>query len=62
MFKPVSFGIAIALLVASPAISQTPEKGGSAYQRGDYVAALKDIWPQATKGNAEAQNNLGLMY
>ena len=62
MFKPVSFGIALALLVASPAMAQTPEQGGSAYQRGDYAAALKETWPQATRGNAEAQNNLGLMY
>jgi len=33
-----------------------------AYERGDYPTALRLLRPLASKGNADAQNNLGLMY
>jgi len=38
------------------------DKAVKAYERGDYPAALRLLRPLAQKGNAEAQNNLGLMY
>lgn len=36
--------------------------GYAEYQRGDYAGALKIIAPLASKGEAWAQLNLGLMY
>lgn len=33
-----------------------------AYERGDYPTALRLLRPLAKEGNADAQNNLGLMY
>ncbi|HIJ92135.1 MAG TPA: sel1 repeat family protein, partial [Rhodospirillaceae bacterium] len=36
--------------------------GFAAYQRGDYVAALREWRPLAERGNARAQSNLGVMY
>ena len=36
--------------------------GGSAYERGDYPRALAAWQPLAASGNAEAQNNLALLY
>jgi hypothetical protein len=38
------------------------EEGMAAYKRGDYATALKKWRPLAEAGDAEAQNNLGLMY
>ena len=37
-------------------------EGVAAYERGDFAAALKQFRPLAAKGNAGAQNNLGVMY
>ena len=34
----------------------------AAYNKGNYTQALKIIRPLATQGDAQAQNNLGLMY
>ncbi len=34
----------------------------AAYQRGDYVTALREWRSLAKQGNAIAQNNLGFMY
>jgi TPR repeat protein len=38
------------------------QKGGEAYNRGDYAAALKEWRPLAEQGSAKAQDNLGHMY
>ena len=38
------------------------DKAVRAYERGDYPTALRLLRPLAKGGNAEAQNNLGLMY
>jgi len=38
------------------------DKAVNAYERGDYPTALRILRPLAHKGNADAQNNLGLMY
>ncbi|MDP3714785.1 MAG: tetratricopeptide repeat protein, partial [Burkholderiales bacterium] len=40
----------------------TLEQGLDAYRKGDYVFALKAWQPLATKGNPDAQNNLGVLY
>ena len=57
----LSFFLAM-ILAAPPAWADALQDGTSAYQRGDYKAAL-DAWkPLADKGNALAQNNLGILY
>jgi TPR repeat protein len=38
------------------------EDGVAAYQRGDYLAAMRFFRPIADQGNGDAQYNLGLMY
>ena len=38
------------------------EDGLAAAQRQDYATALRLWKPLAAQGNAEAQNNLGVMY
>lgn len=52
----------------NPTNSSSPDdeasffKGVTAYESDDYVAALKELKPLATKGHAQAQNYLGVMY
>ena len=58
----LSFALALSIAQAQPVAAQNAPNVGEAYKRGDYAAALKLMWPQAAQGNAEAQNNLGLMY
>ena len=38
------------------------DEGMAAYDRGDYATALREWYPLAEQGDAEAQFNLGLMY
>ena len=38
------------------------KKGLNAYDRGDYVAALREWTPLAKQGHSEAQHKLGNMY
>ncbi len=38
------------------------QAGVDAYKRGDYATALKEWRPLGEQGDADAQNNLGLMY
>ena len=38
------------------------KEGVAAYKAGDYEVALRELLPLAEKGNAEAQNRLGVMY
>ena len=38
------------------------DTGKTAYDRGDYATALRELRPLAEQGNAEAQLNLGVMY
>lgn len=38
------------------------DEGFSAFQRGDFTAALRVWRPLAEQGNAAAQSNLGMMY
>ena len=52
--------LAFALLGAATAGQL--EDGATAYERGDYVAAMSHWRPLAEHGNATAQNFLGLMY
>jgi TPR repeat protein len=48
--------------LAAPAIAQDFNAGLEAAIAEDYVTALENWAPLAEQGNADAQNNLGLMY
>jgi TPR repeat protein len=52
----------IAGVIAWPAIGQPLRDGARYYDQGDYARALATWRPLAVQGNAEAQNNLGLLY
>ncbi len=57
----------IALLLVCVAFATAPALAGwneglDAYQKGDYATALREWRPLAERGDADAQNNLGVMY
>lgn len=53
----------LALVLTTPAAeAQNFDAGAQAYNSGDYGAALREWVPLATRGDAEAQVNLGVMY
>ena len=64
MRKSVLTGsIAAALLLGSAAAHAGPwEDGMVAYNRGDYLPAVRLFRPLAEQGNPKAQNQIGLMY
>jgi TPR repeat protein len=65
MKKQMIFGglIVAAQILGGPAAVAGPwEDGMAAYNRGDYVPAIRLFRPLAEQGNAKAQNVLGVMY
>ena len=60
--KLVFVPLAIVLLSFSVSIADDFSAGVSAYDNGDYKAAIKLWKPLAEQGDALAQNILGLMY
>jgi TPR repeat protein len=63
MRKPALIGaIAATLLGSSHALAGPWEDGMVAYNRGDYVPAIRLFRPLAEAGNPKAQNQIGLMY
>ena len=54
--------IAIILATGAAAVAGPWEDGMVAYNRGDYVPAIKLIRPLAQAGNARALNVMGVMY
>ena len=56
--------LTIAVLLGSAGVSESADfqKGLTAYESGDYAAALHEWTPLAVKGDADSQFNLGLMY
>lgn len=54
--------VAIILASGAPSFAGPWEDGMVAYNRGDYVPAIKLFRPLAQAGNAKAQNVLGTMY
>jgi TPR repeat protein len=54
--------IAIMLARGEAAVAGPWEDGMVAYNRGDYVPAVKLFRPLAQAGNAKAQNVMGVMY
>ena len=47
---------------APPAMAQTFQEAVAAYERGDYVVALRGFRIYAKQGDASAQRKLGFMY
>jgi TPR repeat protein len=63
MRKPALIGAIAALLLGSSHARAGPwEDGMVAYNRGDYVPAIRLFRPLAEAGNPKAQNQIGLMY
>jgi TPR repeat protein len=60
MRKSVLAAALVAL--ALPAAADPLMDGGRSYEQGDYAHALAAWQPLAATGNAEAQNNLALLY
>jgi TPR repeat protein len=54
--------VATILLSGAAAVAGPWEDGMVAYNRGDYVPAIKLIRPLAQAGNAKAQYVMGVMY
>ena len=59
--KRIALAAALLVSLAAPAWAGL-DAGWAAYERGDYLAALWEWRPLADRGNADAQNNLGVMY
>src|SRR5256885_10946154 len=67
MRKSILYGCAIMALVSvsgasSVALAGPWEDGMAAYNRGDYVPAIRLFRPLAEKGNPKAQSVIGVMY
>ncbi|MEH2528899.1 MULTISPECIES: tetratricopeptide repeat protein [unclassified Bradyrhizobium] len=63
MRKSALIGSIVALLLGSaPAPAGPWEDGMVAYNRGDYVPAIRLFRPLAEAGNSKAQAQIGLMY
>ena len=60
--RPLLLAVAISCTLIPIGAMAGFKEGEAAYVKGDYANALKELKPLATKGNAKAQNNLGLMY
>jgi len=55
--------LAVTLVLLSPtSASADDQKGKTAYDKGDFAAALREWTPLAEQGYAHAQHNLGYMY
>jgi TPR repeat protein len=54
--------IAALLMAGLPAFAGPWEDGMAAYNRGDYMPAIRLFRPLAEQGNAKAQNVLGVMF
>ena len=56
--------LTLAVLLGSAGISESADlqKGWDAYKNKDYATALREWKPLAEQGNADAQNNLGVIY
>jgi TPR repeat protein len=52
----------ILLSLAAPVAAGPLEEGNAAHNKSDYATALRLLRPLANQGNADAQNNLGVMY
>jgi TPR repeat protein len=60
--KPACLAVSLALLLAAGSARADLFSGRDAFRRGDYATALKELTPEANKGNAEAMSILAKMY
>jgi TPR repeat protein len=61
LLTPLALAAALMCGAAVPAWADFYD-GVAAYETGDYTTALKEWRPLAEQGDAQAQNNLGMMY
>jgi len=54
--------LVVLILFVSTSVRADLKQGMSAYERGDYVTAFKELEVAAERGNAEAQMMLGILY
>ncbi|MDI1266740.1 MAG: hypothetical protein PS018_26105 [bacterium] len=62
MRKAVLIGSMVTTLLSGGAMAGPWEDGMVAYNRGDYLPAMRLIRPLAEQGNPKAQNQIGVMY
>ena len=60
--QAVRLGLALSLIVVSPAIADQFSDGQAAYSRSDYATAYQLWKPLADEGDARAENMLGNLY
>ena len=54
--------LVVSLSLAAPVLAGPLEDGKAAYDRGDYVTALRLMRPLAEQGQTNAQFSIGIMY
>ncbi len=54
--------LVVSLSLAAPVLAGPLEDGKAAYDRGDYVTALRLMRPLAEQGQTNAQFSIGVMY
>ncbi len=62
MFKKLIFGLSLWLFATTLSFGANFDDGYSAIEKGDYKTAFTIFEDLASKGDANAQYNLGLMY
>ena len=62
MFKKLIFGLSFWLFATTLSFGAKIDDGYSAYEKGDYKTAFTIFEDLASKGDAKAQYNLGVMY
>lgn len=51
------------LTLAQPSLAQSDvDPGSAAFMHGDYATAMQEWWKKAKAGDAEAINNIGVLY
>jgi TPR repeat protein len=60
--RAVILAAVLSFMAFTPLVAQDLQKGGDAYNAGDYATALQEWTPLAEAGNVSAQFNLGVMY
>ncbi len=62
MFKKIIFGLCLWLFATTLSFGANLQDGYSAIEKGDYKTAFTIFEDLASKGDIEAQYNLGFMY
>ena len=61
LLRRTAIGVVLALLVVLPATAQDYKRGQFAYNRGDFLNALREWWLLAEQGNARSQYSVGVL-